>query len=138
MQQVIIDIGKKPGEALGLTGFSVEGWPALFRINKYRFTPETIGSSGLQIHTDTGFFTIVQDGDSYGGLEVMDLSGTFRPPDPWPGTFLVVVGDVGAVSTHFFLADWLFQDKVVTGICILSCGPTGQLLLEYNSFIGNT
>ncbi|KAL3500269.1 hypothetical protein ACH5RR_039362 [Cinchona calisaya] len=100
VQQVIVNIGQKLGQALGLKDFSVDGWPALFRINRYRFTQETIGSSGLQIHTDTGFFTIVQDDDNHGGLEVMDLSGTFRSLDPWPGTFLVVIGDVGAAWSN--------------------------------------
>ncbi|KMT08685.1 hypothetical protein BVRB_6g139590 [Beta vulgaris subsp. vulgaris] len=87
------DIASKIATSMGLTGYSFEGWPCQFRINKYTFTPETIGSSGVQIHTDSGFLTILQDDENLGGLEVMDESGVFVAVDPSPGTLVVNLGD---------------------------------------------
>ncbi|PKI50451.1 hypothetical protein CRG98_029201 [Punica granatum] len=75
-------------------------WPCQFRINKYNFTPETVGFSGVQIHTDSGFLTILQDDENVGGLEVMDQSGSFVPVEPQHGTFLVNLGDVAAVWSN--------------------------------------
>ncbi|CAN6552812.1 unnamed protein product [Malus baccata var. baccata] len=60
-----VDIGRKLAESYGL-----------FRINKYNYTPESVGFSGVQLHTDSGFLTILQDDENVGGLEVMDKFGT--------------------------------------------------------------
>ncbi|KAM1155962.1 hypothetical protein ACFX15_026216 [Malus domestica] len=91
----IVDIGKKLAESLGLADSDyLKGWPCQFRINKYNFTPESVGSSGVQLHTDSGFLTILQDDEDVGGLEVMDKSGAFVAVDPCPGTLLVNLGDV--------------------------------------------
>ncbi|XP_021759327.1 2-oxoglutarate-dependent dioxygenase DAO-like [Chenopodium quinoa] len=89
-----IDIASKMSKSLGLTDYSFENWPCQFRINKYSFTPEAIGSSGVQIHTDAGFITILQDDENLGGLEVMNESGEFVAADPLPGTLVVNLGDV--------------------------------------------
>ncbi|KAE8126063.1 hypothetical protein FH972_020813 [Carpinus fangiana] len=51
-------------------------------------------SSGVQIHTDSGFLTILQDDENVGGLEVMDKSGAFVAVHPCAGTLLVNLGDV--------------------------------------------
>ncbi|KAI3747667.1 hypothetical protein L6452_10240 [Arctium lappa] len=72
----------------------------LSSINKYLFTPESVGSSGIQIHTDSGFLTILQDDEDVGGLEVMDKSGHFIPVDPWPGTLVVNIGDMAKVWSN--------------------------------------
>ncbi|KAM1361609.1 hypothetical protein EV2_027485 [Malus domestica] len=91
----IVDIGKRLAESLGLADSDyLKGWPCQFRINKYNFTPESVGSSGVQLHTDSGFLTILQDDEDVGGLEVMDKSGAFVAVDPCPGTLLVNLGDV--------------------------------------------
>lgn len=90
----MVDIGHKLAESLGLGRDFLKGWPCQFRINKYNFTPESVGSSGVQIHTDSGFLTILQDDENVGGLEVMDKSGAFVPVDPCPGTLLVNLGDM--------------------------------------------
>ncbi|KAK2967151.1 hypothetical protein RJ640_026542 [Escallonia rubra] len=100
VHELIMDIGRKLAEGLGLAGVSFEGWPCQFRINKYNFTPETVGSSGVQIHTDSGFLTILQDDEGVGGLEVMDKSGTFVAVDPWPGTLLLNLGDMAAAWSN--------------------------------------
>lgn len=98
IHKLIMDISEKLAGSLGLSRDLFKEWPCQFRINKYNFTPETVGSSGVQIHTDSGFLTILQDDENVGGLEVMDQSSSFVPVDPWPGTFLVNLGDVAAVG----------------------------------------
>ncbi|KAM2639598.1 hypothetical protein FF1_026715 [Malus domestica] len=91
----IVDIGQKLTESLGLADSDyLKGWPCQFRINKYTFTSESVGSLGLRSHTDSGFLTILQDDEIVGGLEVMDKSGAFVAVDPCPGTLLVNLGDV--------------------------------------------
>lgn len=109
IQELAIDIAQKLAESMGLTENVFEGWPCQFRINKYNFTPETVGSSGVQIHTDSGFLTILQDDENIGGLEVMDKSGAFVPVDPFPGTLLVNLGDMSTVSTLCYYILWLIN-----------------------------
>nr|AFK38139.1 unknown [Lotus japonicus] len=88
-------VGQKMAESLGIQGAGFEDWPCQFRINKYNFTPEAIGSLGVQLHTDSGFLTILQDDENVGGLEVMDNdSGSFVPVPPFPGSLLANLGDV--------------------------------------------
>ncbi|KAA8524075.1 hypothetical protein F0562_010494 [Nyssa sinensis] len=81
---------------MGLEGELFKGWPCQFRLNKYHFTPQTIGSSGAPMHTDAGFLTIVQDDEIVSGLEAVDKKfGALVPIDPVPGTLLVNIGDLG-------------------------------------------
>lgn len=100
-----MDIGRKLAESVGLFMDLFKDWPCQFRINKYNFTPESVGSSGVQIHTDSGFLTILQDDEHVGGLEVMDQkSGEYVAVDPWPGTLLVNLGDFAAVCETYTTA----------------------------------
>lgn len=95
IQKLAINIATKLAKSMGASDYCFEGWLCQFRINKYTFTPETVGSPGVQIHTDSGFLTILQDDENLGGLEVMDpLSTSFVPVDPWPGTLVVNLGDI--------------------------------------------
>ncbi|KAJ8422093.1 hypothetical protein Cgig2_000595 [Carnegiea gigantea] len=95
IQKLAVNIATKLAKSMGASDYCFEGWPCQFRINKYTFTPETVGSPGVQIHTDSGFLTILQDDENLGGLEVMDpLSTSFVPVDPWPGTLVVNLGDI--------------------------------------------
>ncbi|KAG5223127.1 adventitious rooting related oxygenase family protein [Salix suchowensis] len=94
------DVARKLAESLGLSGDYFESWACQFRINKYNFTPETIGSSGVQIHTDSGFLTILQDDENVGGLEVMNPSGVYVAVDPVPGTLLINLGDIATVWSN--------------------------------------
>ncbi|GMY11038.1 2-oxoglutarate-dependent dioxygenase DAO-like [Fagus crenata] len=94
IHELAIDLGRMLAKSMGLDSDLFKGWPCQFRINKYNFTPESVGSSGVQIHTDSGFLTILQDDENVGGLEVMDKSGTFISVDPCPGTLLVNLGDI--------------------------------------------
>ncbi|THG17224.1 hypothetical protein TEA_013548 [Camellia sinensis var. sinensis] len=99
IHKLAMDIGNKLAQSMGLASDLFMGWPCQFRINKYSFTPETLGSSGVQIHTDSAFLTILQDDENVGGLEVMDKkSGEFVPVDPMPGTLLVNLGDFATVG----------------------------------------
>ncbi|GAB4848358.1 hypothetical protein Ancab_003051 [Ancistrocladus abbreviatus] len=98
--KVTMNIGSKLARCYGLDGDVFEGWNCQFRINKYNFTPETVGSPGVQIHTDSGFLTILQDDENVGGLEVMGQSCSFVAVDPWPGTLLVNLGDIAAVWSN--------------------------------------
>ncbi|KAK6154213.1 hypothetical protein DH2020_008461 [Rehmannia glutinosa] len=94
VHELAMDIGRKLCQSMGLDMDLFKGWPCQFRINKYNFTPESVGSSGVQIHTDSGFLTILQDDDTVGGLEVLDeKSGAFVAVDPLPGSLLVNFGD---------------------------------------------
>ncbi|KAH8518199.1 hypothetical protein H0E87_000142 [Populus deltoides] len=104
------DVARKLAESLGLSGDFFESWVCQFRINKYNFTPETVGSSGVQIHTDSGFLTILQDDENVGGLEVMNPSGVYVAVDPVPGTLLINLGDLAKVMIEFL---YLFTFSLV-------------------------
>ncbi|GAV74328.1 2OG-FeII_Oxy domain-containing protein/DIOX_N domain-containing protein [Cephalotus follicularis] len=96
-----MDIGRKLAKCLGLiSSDAFEGWACQFRINKYNFTPETVGSLGVQIHTDSGFITVLQEDENVGGLEVMDKSGTYVAVHPSPGTLLVNLGDMATLWSN--------------------------------------
>lgn len=86
---------------MGLSSGRFGDWACQLRMSKYSFIPETVGSTGVQLHADTGFLAILQADDGVSGLEVMDKSGSFVPIDPWPGTFLVNLGDVAVVYPFF-------------------------------------
>lgn len=101
VHEVAMELGRKLSQSMGLDIDLFKGWPFQFRINKYNFTPESVGSSGVQIHTDSGFLTILQDDESVGGLEVIDeKSGKFIAVDPLPGSLLVNFGDTAKVWSN--------------------------------------
>ncbi|KAK6128818.1 hypothetical protein DH2020_037454 [Rehmannia glutinosa] len=100
VNELMMDISHKIGQGLGLNGLFIEDWSCQFRINKYNFTPETVNSPGVQLHTDSSFLTILQDDEIIGGLEVMNKSGKFEAIDPCPGTLLVNLGDIAAVWSN--------------------------------------
>ncbi|KAL8211225.1 hypothetical protein R6Q57_005662 [Mikania cordata] len=102
VHELFMSIGRNLAESLGVKSenIGIENWPCQFRINKYNFTPDSVGSPGVQIHTDSGFLTVLQDDEQVGGLEVMDRSGEFIPVDPWPGTLLVNLGDMATVWSN--------------------------------------
>ncbi|CAL5368963.1 unnamed protein product [Camellia sinensis] len=100
IHKLVMDIACKLAQGMGLASFSFEGWPCKFRINKYNFSPKTVNSSGGQIHTDSGFLTILQEDENVGGLEVMDKSGTVVAVEPLPGTLLVNLGDTAKVWSN--------------------------------------
>nr|CAD1829309.1 unnamed protein product [Ananas comosus var. bracteatus] len=103
LHPLVANIATKIAESLGLVGCSFSDWPCQFRMNRYNFAPETVGSSGVQIHTDSGFLTVLQEDESVGGLEVMDANGTFVAVDPLPGSLLVNLGDVAKAWSNGML-----------------------------------
>lgn len=105
-----MSIGCKLAESMGLVESDLfKGWACQYRLNKYNFNPQTLGRTGVPIHTDSGFLTIVQDDGGVGGLEVVDtITGNLVPIEPMPGTLLVNLGDIAKVRQNL-LSDWKFS-----------------------------
>lgn len=107
LHDLVMDVWCKLVKSLGVESDSMKDWKCQFRINKYHFTEETVGTTGVQLHTDSSFLTILQEDDCVGGLEVMPksslTSGTFVPIDPLPGTLLVNLGDMATVWSNGML-----------------------------------
>ena len=99
IHELFMRIAKKLAEGLGVKSENIgfENLICQFKMNKYHFTPQSVGSSGVTTHTDSGFIYIVQDDEDVCGLEVMNKSGHFVPVDPWPGTLIVNIGDMAKV-----------------------------------------
>lgn len=116
--ELMMDISEKIAESLGLERVEdyFKEWVCQFRINKYSFTPETIGSSGVQIHTDSSFLTILQDDEDVGGLQVMSKSGSFVDVPPCPGSFFVILGDIAPVSYNISCSS-IFESSSSSEIC---------------------
>uniref|UniRef100_A0A2P2JV42 2-oxoglutarate-dependent dioxygenase DAO n=4 Tax=Rhizophora TaxID=40030 RepID=A0A2P2JV42_RHIMU len=100
VHELAMDVAQKLSQCLGLSNYMFKEWACQFRINKYNFTPETVGSLGVQIHTDSGFLTVLQDDENVVGLEVMDKSGAFVAVEPSPGTLLVNLGDTATAWSN--------------------------------------
>lgn len=98
VHQLMMEIVHKMGQGLGMNDLSLEDWSCQFRINKYNFSPKSVGSRGVQLHTDSSFLTILQDDEVVGGLEVMKRNGEFQAVDPCPGAIIVNLGDIATVS----------------------------------------
>ncbi|XXG84692.1 hypothetical protein AAC387_Pa10g2155 [Persea americana] len=47
MHNLGMDIGNKIAQGLGIEGDMFREWPILFKMNKYSFTEETVGSEGV-------------------------------------------------------------------------------------------
>ncbi|KAK4280131.1 hypothetical protein QN277_011796 [Acacia crassicarpa] len=102
IHELMMDISEKMAESLGVEVVEeyFKEWVCESWINKYSFTPQTIGSSGVQIHTDSSFFTILQDDEEVGGLQVMSKSGSFVDVPPCPGSLFVILGDIAQVWSN--------------------------------------
>ncbi|XP_054788770.1 2-oxoglutarate-dependent dioxygenase DAO-like [Prosopis cineraria] len=103
IHELLMDVSEKMAESLGLEeadGYFKE-WAWYSRMNKYSFTPETVGSCGVYIHTDTGFITILQDDENVGGLQVMNnQSGFLVDVPPCPGSLFTILGDIAHVWSN--------------------------------------
>ncbi|KAJ4771895.1 2-oxoglutarate (2OG) and Fe(II)-dependent oxygenase superfamily protein [Rhynchospora pubera] len=105
-RELIVDIAMKLGEMMGLKDQNFGAWPCHFRFNKYNFTQDSVGSHGVQIHTDSGFLTLLKEDECVGGLEILDpVSGSFIEVDPLPGSFLVNFGDVAKAWSNGILCN---------------------------------
>ena len=92
-------IAEKLAEGLGVKSENIgfENWMFQFRMNKYHFTPQSVGLTGIDTHTDSGFIYIVQIDEGVCVLEVMDKSGHLIPVDPLPSTIIVNFRDIAKV-----------------------------------------
>lgn len=98
VSKLATEVAENVATSLSLNGGDFfKEWTCQFRMNKYSFTLETVGSTGLGIHTDRGLLSILQDDEAVSGLEVADTSGSFIPVDSSPGTFIVNLGDMAVV-----------------------------------------
>ncbi|PIN09353.1 Iron/ascorbate family oxidoreductase [Handroanthus impetiginosus] len=94
-------LGSKMMEGLGLSGGLFQEGINQLKMNKYSYGPETVGLTGAIMHSDAGFFTILQDDENVNGLEVVDnLTGQLISVDPVPGTLVINVGDAGKVWSN--------------------------------------
>ncbi|XP_071705744.1 2-oxoglutarate-dependent dioxygenase DAO-like [Rutidosis leptorrhynchoides] len=102
VHELFVEIFKKLAQGLRVKSEDIgfEKWPCQFRINKYHFTTQCVGSPGGPLHTDSGFITILQDDEQVGGLEVVNKSGEFIAVDPWPNTLVVNLGDMATVWSN--------------------------------------
>ncbi|OVA19011.1 Oxoglutarate/iron-dependent dioxygenase [Macleaya cordata] len=131
--ELLMEMARKLGECIGLGFDLAKGWPCLLRLNKYNFNEETVGSTGLQIHTDTGFLTILQQDDCVGGLEVIDkTSGAIVAVDSSPGSLLVNLGDIATAWSNgkFFNVKHRVQckeTKTRVSIVLFLLGPKEPL-----------
>uniref|UniRef100_A0A803KWB7 Fe2OG dioxygenase domain-containing protein n=2 Tax=Chenopodium quinoa TaxID=63459 RepID=A0A803KWB7_CHEQI len=103
MYEFSIDMARKMAKSMGVEDYNFEGWSCTLRMNKYNFTPESIGSSGVQNHTDSGFLTILQDDENIGGLQVMNETGKYVAADYLPGTLVVNFGDAATLWSNGIL-----------------------------------
>lgn len=86
-------------------------------MNKYNYSPQSVGLTGAVLHTDPGFLTILQDDEMVNGLEAIHkITGQLVPLDPIPGSLVVNVGDTAKV----LLVLW-FYDLIISLFLILFC-----------------
>ncbi|CAM8900003.1 unnamed protein product [Rhodiola kirilowii] len=133
IHELAMDLAQKLAAGMGLVEYQFKEWPSQFRINKYSFTPETVGTSGVQIHTDSGFLTILQDDEDVGGLEVMDKCGRFIPVNVLPGSFVVNLGDIAKAWSNGRLCNVQHrvqckEAKVRISIASFLLGPKGTVV----------
>ncbi|KAL6999720.1 hypothetical protein U1Q18_000877 [Sarracenia purpurea var. burkii] len=128
--EIGMEMGRKLLEGLGLVGDLFEGgWPCQLRMHKYSYTPEYVGSTGVVLHTDPGFLTILQDDEVIGGLEaVHKVTGEFIAVDPMSGSLVVNLGDFATIWSNGRL--WsvkhrvqCYEGKVRVSIALFVLGP---------------
>ncbi|XP_059623893.1 2-oxoglutarate-dependent dioxygenase DAO-like [Cornus florida] len=101
IHELTMTIGSKLAKSMGMDSNLFKDWLCRFRLNKYHFTPHTIGSTGARMHTDASLLTVLNDDEMVKGLEIVDnKSGAVIPIDPMPASLLVFVGDIGKVWSN--------------------------------------
>ncbi|KAK2981666.1 hypothetical protein RJ640_000175 [Escallonia rubra] len=123
------DLGAKLLEGMGLHGDLFNGWSCQLRLNKYHNTPQSVGQTGAVMHSDPGFFTILQDDEIIGGLEAVSRkTGELVPVDPMPGTLMVNIGDIAKVWSNGRFCNvkhrvQCYEAKIRTSIALFVLGP---------------
>ncbi|KAJ9551523.1 hypothetical protein OSB04_015568 [Centaurea solstitialis] len=124
-------LGRKLMEGSGLVGDLFDGWCCQLRMNKYHYCPESVGLSGVGLHSDPTFLTILQDDENVNGLQVVDkYSGESLPFDPVPGSLAVNVGDIAKAWSNgrFYSVKHrvtCFEPKTRYSIVLFVLGPNG-------------
>ncbi|VAI57877.1 2-oxoglutarate-dependent dioxygenase DAO-like [Triticum dicoccoides] len=144
--ELIVDVAAKLAASLGLEESEshrmFQDWPCQFRINRYKYTPDTVGETGVQVHTDSGFLTVLHEDDRVGGLEVADPdTGEFAPVDPVPGTFLVNLGDVATAWSNGALHNVRHRVQCVAAvprvsIALFLLAPKDDVVRAPDAFVG--
>ncbi|XP_047320785.1 2-oxoglutarate-dependent dioxygenase DAO-like [Impatiens glandulifera] len=95
-------VARKLAQGLGLKENDIfSEWPCLLKMNKYNYTREYIGSTGVYLHTDPGFITVLQDDELVGGLEVVHReTGQYVYVDPLPDSLIINLGDLAAIWSN--------------------------------------
>ncbi|ERN11428.1 hypothetical protein AMTRI_Chr03g137890 [Amborella trichopoda] len=136
--EVAMDVASKMAESLGLEADLFNGWACQFRINKYLFSEEKLGETGVCIHTDSGFLTVLQDDERVSGLEVMSKNGEFVEVEPLPGSLIVILGDMAQVWSNgrFLNVKHKVMCKEATvrvSIAFFLLGPKGGTTMEVHT-----
>nr|GEU54226.1 retrovirus-related Pol polyprotein from transposon TNT 1-94 [Tanacetum cinerariifolium] len=103
--------------------------------------PESIGSTGVPIHTDPTFLTILQDDEDVNGLQLTDKNlGQFIPVDPIPGTLVVNIGDIGKAwsNRRYWTAKHrvrCFEPKTRYSIALFVLGPNDTMIEAPSQFV---
>ncbi|KAK3027292.1 hypothetical protein RJ639_041114 [Escallonia herrerae] len=123
------DLGAKLLQGLGLHGDLFNGWPCQMKLNKYNYSPQSVGQTGAVMHSDPGFLTILQDDEIIGGLEAVSRNtGELVPVDPMPGTLVINVGDIAKVWSNGRFCNvkhrvQCYEAKIRTSIALFVLGP---------------
>ncbi|XP_047312623.1 2-oxoglutarate-dependent dioxygenase DAO-like [Impatiens glandulifera] len=144
IHELSMELARKLAQGLGLDlkeNDIFNGWPCLLRINKYNYTPEYIGSTGVYLHTDPGFITIVQDDEAVGGLEILHKeTGQYSYVDPMPDSLVVNLGDLAMLWSNGRL--WNARHRVQcyegtarVSIVLFMFGPNDEELFAPEEFI---
>ncbi|KAK2973270.1 hypothetical protein RJ640_009725 [Escallonia rubra] len=122
-------LGCKLVEGMGLKGDLFSDWPCQLKLNKYNYSPQSVGQTGAVMHSDPGFLTILQDDEIIGGLEAVNkITGELVPVDPMPGTLVINVGDMAKVWSNGRFCNvkhrvQCYEAKVRTSLALFVLGP---------------
>ncbi|CAI9303860.1 unnamed protein product [Lactuca saligna] len=136
-------LGRKLMEGSGLAGDLFDGYCCQMRMNKYHYCQESVGLSGIGMHSDPTFLTILHDDEKVNGLQVVDkYSGEIISVDPVPGSLAVNIGDIGkAWSNGRFCSVkhrvWSFEPKTRYSIVLFMLGPKDKKVEAPPELVGS-
>ncbi|KAG6420746.1 hypothetical protein SASPL_117284 [Salvia splendens] len=125
----LYDLGHFVMEGLGMDGDLFEDWPCQLKINKYNYSPQSVGLTGAVLHTDPGFLTILQDDEMVNGLEAIHkITGDLVPLHPIAGSLVVNAGDTANAWSNGRFCNvkhrvQCYEPTVRTSIALFVLGP---------------
>ncbi|KAL8239340.1 hypothetical protein R6Q59_015907 [Mikania micrantha] len=125
-------LGRKLMEGFGLAGDLFDGWNCQMRFNKYHFSPESVGSCGVFLHSDPSFLTILHDDEDVSGLQVVNKhTGELTPVNPVPGTIAVNMGDIAKAWSNGRFCNvkhqvWCLEPKTRYSTVLFVLGPNDK------------